>query len=322
MIASNPQSARSNGASLLGEVESEEEELTLAASVMNGFRPLRKGMKKAFQFSLRIGLGIVFIGLFMYLTLNAYIYVVFGTWNTLLPLGGIRAARASALLVVYNIVALLMYWAYFSCVCSDPGRVPLEPQRARMRWLALEEGTGDQEAQWSTCSNCEIIRPPRAHHCIICGFCVMRFDHHCPWINNCVGKCNHRYFLQFLGYTSLFCLISGFASLPWESAWEADRQVEHRLGGGITSLLLGLQFNQAMGIVLGVVVSCFFCYHAGMLSLGLTSLDCSLWIATCCSHNEFDHGCCNNFREVIGPSPAHWFLPLWPKQDSADARAL
>ena len=40
------------------------------------------------------------------------------------------------------------------------------------------------------CENCDSMKPPRAHHCRTCGRCVMRMDHHCPWINNCVGANN------------------------------------------------------------------------------------------------------------------------------------
>ena len=38
------------------------------------------------------------------------------------------------------------------------------------------------------CPECIVLRTPRSRHCNICGKCVDRFDHHCPWINNCVGR--------------------------------------------------------------------------------------------------------------------------------------
>ncbi|XP_023996666.2 palmitoyltransferase ZDHHC3-A [Salvelinus sp. IW2-2015] len=33
-------------------------------------------------------------------------------------------------------------------------------------------------------------------------------DHHCPWINNCVGELNQKYFIQFLFYTGMASLYS------------------------------------------------------------------------------------------------------------------
>ncbi|KAJ6578700.1 hypothetical protein DFH09DRAFT_1148109 [Mycena vulgaris] len=30
------------------------------------------------------------------------------------------------------------------------------------------------------CARCAIVKPYRAHHCRICGTCVLKFDHHCP----------------------------------------------------------------------------------------------------------------------------------------------
>ena len=48
------------------------------------------------------------------------------------------------------------------------------------------------------CPDCEVVRTDRSRHCSICNKCVERFDHHCPWINGCVGTANHGVFVIFI----------------------------------------------------------------------------------------------------------------------------
>ena len=62
------------------------------------------------------------------------------------------------------------------------------------------------------CADCEVVRTDRSRHCSICNRCVERFDHHCPWINNCVGLNNHGVFMSFL-LSMLTLLVTTFVSL-------------------------------------------------------------------------------------------------------------
>lgn len=66
------------------------------------------------------------------------------------------------------------------------------------------------------CPDCMVLRTPRSRHCGTCNHCVERFDHHCPWINNCVGARNHGVFILFLffmGFTIFFNFIMTIINL-------------------------------------------------------------------------------------------------------------
>ncbi|CAD8051416.1 unnamed protein product [Paramecium sonneborni] len=48
---------------------------------------------------------------------------------------------------------------------------------------------------WEICSECLIKKPERSRHCEFCKQCIVVYDHHCPWVNNCIGANN--YFIYF-----------------------------------------------------------------------------------------------------------------------------
>ena len=40
--------------------------------------------------------------------------------------------------------------------------------------------------------------------------CVKKMDHHCPWINSCVGHDNHASFTRFVFYVPFGCFHGAF----------------------------------------------------------------------------------------------------------------
>ena len=64
------------------------------------------------------------------------------------------------------------------------------------------------------CKYCKEQKVLRSHHCQVCGICIFKMDHHCPWINNCVGHFNHRYFVLFLTWLMFGCIFVSIFSIP------------------------------------------------------------------------------------------------------------
>lgn len=70
------------------------------------------------------------------------------------------------------------------------------------------------------CAHCCLVKPKRSRHCDVCGLCVSVYDHHCPWINNCVGTKNHVYFLGYV--ISIWLTIILFLVLNSLYVWRTD----------------------------------------------------------------------------------------------------
>ncbi|XP_076323475.1 DNZDHHC/NEW1 zinc finger protein 11 isoform X2 [Tachypleus tridentatus] len=118
--------------------------------------------------------------------------------------------------LVFNIILFLLLMSHMRAVISDPGAVPLPENSLDFSDVHAGNKTLLEKEDWTVCSRCETYRPPRAHHCRICQRCIRRMDHHCPWINNCVGEFNQKYFIQFLLYVGLASIYTvAMVALSW-----------------------------------------------------------------------------------------------------------
>uniref|UniRef100_A0AC34R0W7 Palmitoyltransferase n=1 Tax=Panagrolaimus sp. JU765 TaxID=591449 RepID=A0AC34R0W7_9BILA len=57
------------------------------------------------------------------------------------------------------------------------------------------------------CRRCHTHKPRNASHCSICDTCIVDMDHHCIWLNNCVGAGNVRHFFLFIAFIAVGAMI-------------------------------------------------------------------------------------------------------------------
>ncbi|CAL8294295.1 unnamed protein product [Lota lota] len=148
---------------------------------------------------------------FLSLALFSLAYMYFLFVSEVLPHGDVTPPQLAVVTVgvVLTLTAMLH-------TKRDPGVVRGGPLHSTVTYAAPRhntdpafEGAGareevllgdgaEQGVRENWCPPCRLARPPRAGHCRVCGVCVQRLDHHCVWINSCVGQGNHRSFLLTL----------------------------------------------------------------------------------------------------------------------------
>nr|XP_043607749.1 probable protein S-acyltransferase 7 [Erigeron canadensis] len=131
---------------------------------------------------------------------------------------GVLVMAAPIVFTLYVIVLLLMTSG------RDPGIIPrnTHPPQPENIDLGIELGPGQtpqlrlprvkevivngMTVKVKYCDTCMLYRPPRCSHCSICDNCVERFDHHCPWVGQCIGRRNYRFFFMFVFSATLLCI--------------------------------------------------------------------------------------------------------------------
>ncbi|XP_043415570.1 palmitoyltransferase ZDHHC4 isoform X2 [Prionailurus bengalensis] len=98
------------------------------------------------------------------------------------------------LLLPYLLLVMNLVFFTLSCV-SNPGTITKANEFSLLQVYEFDEVMFPKNMK---CFTCNVRKPARSKHCRVCNRCVHRFDHHCVWVNNCIGAWNARYFLIYL----------------------------------------------------------------------------------------------------------------------------
>lgn len=229
--------------------------------------------------------------------------------------------------VVFNVL-----FNYIQTIRTEAGAVPQVWLDQMQQDTDVMENLRKEDSQmWSKfCRKCKVAKPPRTHHCHICDRCVTRMDHHCPWVNNCVGYNNHRYFVLFLFYlwfaTSYVTGVLGLPMLGFMNIASVEMWREWQSW---------LTFVVILCASMAVTMTGFLGWHLYLVITNQTTIEFQFnkmkaWTKTKTGEvhsNDYDVGTRSNIEQIFGHGGLlYWILPTlqappldganWPTQST------
>jgi len=221
-------------------------------------------------------------------------------------------------MVIFNLITATLVVSYARSILTHPGSIPdnldgsslwdYAPQDARNVDLAGTAAIAETKRSGDRrhCKWCAKFKPDRCHHCRVCRMCILKMDHHCPWIYNCVGYKNYKYFFLLLLYSVAATNFIIWTMLPSVAgATAADTPFV---------MMLALLFGETLAIFLGLLVTVFWLFHVWLMLKAMTTIEFCEKSMKKASYDSslYDRGFYANIQSVLGENPLLWLVPCDP----------
>lgn len=225
-------------------------------------------------------------------------------FTIILPLTcNILSVKGFAHTVLATWLAGNVFFNYYYCITTDPGSPPDQLDLAESSATSCDR-LNKGVVRW--CKKCRKPKPLLTHHCHVCDRCVLKMDHHCPWMHNCIGFHNYRYFFLFLAYMWIGC---GYAVVM--SAYPLFLPPP----GIALEPQIGVLFTFVLSCAMVFALSVLFGWHVYLVGTAQTTIDFygnrqrmreaqrtgQVW------ENEFNLGFKRNYLNTFELSGGRWW---------------
>ncbi|XP_060783492.1 palmitoyltransferase ZDHHC15B isoform X2 [Neoarius graeffei] len=235
----------------------------------------------------------------------------------------------TAYLLIFHVCFVMFCWTYWKAIFTpaatpskkfhlsyrDKERYEMEERPDVQKQILIDIAkklpifTRAQSGAIRFCDHCQLIKPDRCHHCSVCETCVLKMDHHCPWVNNCVGFSNYKFFLLFLSYSMLYCVfIASTVFQYFLKFWVGTLPNDHAKFHVLFLLFVAVMFFVSLTFLFG--------YHCWLVAKNRSTLEAfsAPVFQNGPDRNGFDVGFRKNLLQVFGEDKKLWFFPIFTSQ--------
>ncbi|XP_078254120.1 palmitoyltransferase ZDHHC2 [Rhinoraja longicauda] len=229
-------------------------------------------------------------------------------------------------LVFYHLLFLMFVWSYWKTIFTKPmnptkefhlsytdreqiergdrGEGQQEVFRRMAKELPIDTRTLSGAIRY--CDRCQLVKPDRCHHCSVCDKCILKMDHHCPWVNNCIGFSNYKFFFLFLAYSLLYCVFIVATDLQYFIKFWMN-------GLPDTQAKFHIMFLFFAAAMFSISLSSLFGYHCWLVSKNRSTLEAfrAPVFRQGPDKNGFSLGCIKNMKQIFGDEKRYWLLPVF-----------